>query len=660
MSPIKLACAVALLGLGACAMTPSPIASVDAGATAATDAEGALGDATAPSDGSPRLDGSAPGLRSEADDRLGGDAQTMCLDFEDNDGNGVLDCDEPICQSATVNPACCVGSVAEACCDAVGSIEVAAGEAGACGPTPCLAVDGEPLAALGGTVLAGEDLPTSTCGVRPAVGFAPVGAPGSQGLLALPQRINPAAEYVRIEGRIGAVGTAEAELAMAGFGLFPAQELGGTGRPLVAVVGSVTAGDIRVIVGDRVIHTEPLGDDCARSLFYAIVLSPSGDFRIERRPPDTTAWDATPLAAGRYDVRTDARVAMFGQQPNPPAEGPAAWVSDLRVEQRGCDRLAPTRPATPIVSAGGGQDVSGLAVFPRDDGGGYEALLTSGDQIHWLSVQSASGGLVSRSSGDPFADNIQPIWPGYARFRDVEVVRDREMHRVFLAAAAAGSDVFEIVETTYTPGASPSRPGTLGMTLTRVLSAADFAPMDAESPAAVSVDGPTAAVVNVGGAPRFVLAARVRYADGSSGIRVAPSLANAGGPSVFGRDARGVTTNGLVHANQSNDPDAFDRDEVADPQLVVIDGVARVHYAGRRGTRWSIGTIVASPDFSRFTPVSREPLLGPSGAGFDALGVSEPVLVRRAATDWLYFAGSDGARRSVGVARQGVVEGTLP
>ena len=101
----------------------------------------------------------------------------------------------------------------------------------------------------------------------------------------------------------------------------------------------------------------------------------------------------------------------------------------------------------------------------------------------------------------------------------------------------------------------------------------------------------------------------------------------------------------------------FDRDEVADPNLVVIDGVARVLYAGRRGTRWSIGSIVASPDFTHFAPVDVAPLLGPSASGFDALGVSEPLLVRRDDVDWLYFAGTDGARRGVGVARQDVLGG---
>jgi hypothetical protein len=67
--------------------------------------------------------------------------------------------------------------------------------------------------------------------------------------------------------------------------------------------------------------------------------------------------------------------------------------------------------------------------------------------------------------------------------------------------------------------------------------------------------------------------------------------------------------------------------------------------------------VVASPRFDYFIPVSDTPILGPSGEGFDALGVTEPTLVTRASTSWLYFAGTDGARHSLGLAVQPVLGG---
>ena len=651
MSPTKLACVLSLLGLAACASSEPRAATVDVGLSPLDADAGVFS-----SDAMLSVDGAAPGVLPEADYVAeGGTRGSACLDFVDNNRDGVFDCDEVQCQDATVNPACCVGSTSASCCIRDEDVTVTASD---CAGAPCLQVGDTTLAATNGRVVRGSDLPTG-CDIPPESGFAPFGSVGSHGFMVLPQRVNPAAAHIRIEGRIGAADVSTSEVAAAGFGLFSEQGIGSVARPLVAVVASATSDDVRVIVGDRVIATETLGSSgCARSLRYAIALSPDGTFRVERRAPADGTWDATPVATGNFDLLPGARVAMFGQQPNPDG-APVTWVSELAVLQEGCDRLTPARPETPTVAAGTSDDVTGVAVFPRDGSGAYEALITSGDQIHWLAVQSASGGLVSTAPGDPFGDNIQPVWPGYARFQDIEVLRHAGTHRVFLAAAPAGSDTFEIVETSYTPSVTAGTPGTLGTSVTRILGARDFGASGGS--AAVSVDGPAAAVVSVGGREGVVLLARVRYADGHSEIRVSPALPDASDfespAGVVGRDASGVTTNGLVHASQSLTADAFDRDEVADPNLVVIDGVARVLYAGRRGTRWSIGSIVASPDFTHFAPVDVAPLLGPSASGFDALGVSEPLLVRRDDVDWLYFAGTDGARRGVGVARQDVLGG---
>ncbi|MFO0709363.1 MAG: hypothetical protein U0353_05965 [Sandaracinus sp.] len=634
----------ALLGLTACA---------DIGALRAEDTgpPPSFGDAAVAGP-----DAGAPAPRSEAS--FGDDnGRSACLDFVDNNEDGVLDCDETECQSRLANPSCCVGSTAEACCTAE-EISVVT----TCASGSCLEVAGESLSSAHGQIFAAADLPGG-CTAATAAAYAPIGTAVTHDWMALPasQDLDLLSARVEVSARLGmGASTPRGEVAAAGFGVFTEQGLGAMARPLVGVVTSVTSNDLRVIVGDRVVTTIDLPDGaCARDSAVQLSLTPDGRFTVHRRDPGVSGsgW-GEPVASGSFDAVPHARIAMFGQQPNPDAQ-PAAWVSELAVTVNGCDRLAPARAAAPTVRAAGAHDVTGIAVFPSSVGAStHDALVTSDDQIYWMSVQAGSGGLVSTVSSDPFADNIQPSWHDYRHFEDIEVVVHGGVHQVFLAAARGDDGVFEIVSTEYTPSTTAGMPGTLG-TPAVVLTAAQLSRMGAT---AVSVDGPSVAWVSAEAS--LVMAVRVRFEDGHSEIRIAPAEsllateADFASPNVQGRDASGVTTDGLVHANQATRLDAFDRDEVADPQIVETDGVVRVLFAGRRGTRWALGSIVASPDFQFFIPVSNTPFLEPSGAGFDALGVSEPQLVRRGGIDWLYFAGSDGARRGIGLAVQPVVQGT--
>jgi len=671
----SLLCATSLLVLAGCATGPGADSRAwdaaaaagaggafgDPGREASTEAgDAGLGPAASADAG---IDaGSAP-ARTEASfgDTVAGDA---CFNFADDDMNGVADCADPTCASPTVNIACCVASTARDCCVAPATDTVQPRGLCASAGTQCLEVDRTELLPTLGDVYPAALLP-GTCSVTPGLGFAPIGTDTSHGYLPLPDTYDPAAAYITITGRIGVADVMDPRVAAAGFGLFAPQGLGAIARPLVGIAASATSDDLRVIVGDRVVATADLSTEtCGRSWDYQIRLTPMGGFEVYGRAPGAdpadTSWGER-IAGGSYDVVREARVAMFGQQPNPMSGGPTAWVSDLTVGQSGCDLLAPARRRDAIVPAGTTHDVTGISVFPRDASitTAYEALVTSGDQVYWMSARTVDGVLVSGAgSGDPFAFNIQPAsWTGYARFQDIEVLLDGGTHHVFVAAAPAGDPSFRILHAEYVPAAGPG-PGVLSA-VTNLLSADEFddtmAGLDA-----VSVDGVTA--LRRTGGVGIILAVRVRYADGTTAIRIAPEtvLDTAAGfesasPPVVGRGADGTTTDGLVAASQTREPTAFDRDEVADPQLVEEGGVVRVLYAGRRGTRWSLGMIVASPDFTHFAPADRAPFLGPSGSGFDALGVTEPFLVRREGFDRLYYAGSDGARRSIGLATQPVV-----
>src|SRR5690606_10270011 len=92
---------------------------------------------------------------------------------------------------------------------------------------------------------------------------------------------------------------------------------------------------------------------------------------------------------------------------------------------------------------------------------------------------------------------------------------------------------------------------------------------------------------------------------------------------------------------------AFDADEVAAPALYVDGaGILRLYYAGRRGSRWSIG-MIASGDGRIFAYAPSEPVLRASGTGHDALSVLDPSVVRVGDTLQLFHTASDGVAARV-------------
>jgi len=265
-----IACATSLLALVGChGLGPfrSGDPTVDAGAVP-SDASSSV-DASAPRDAGAGPSGSPDaGLPAEAnfDSSGGSGARASCFNFIDDDMNGAADCAAPTCDDPLVNTACCVASTASACCvDA--APDVVETRALACSGVAarCLQVAGSELVPTLGTVYSSDLLP-GTCSVMPGLGFAPLGTDSSHGFLPLPGAYAPASSYITISGRIGVADVADPRVAAAGFGLFAPQGLGAIARPLVGVVASATSNDVRVIVGDRVIHTEPLTTDtCGRS-----------------------------------------------------------------------------------------------------------------------------------------------------------------------------------------------------------------------------------------------------------------------------------------------------------------------------------------------------------------------------------------------------------
>src|SRR5690606_8306498 len=111
---------------------------------------------------------------------------------------------------------------------------------------------------------------------------------------------------------------------------------------------------------------------------------------------------------------------------------------------------------------------------------------------------------------------------------------------------------------------------------------------------------------------------------------------------------------------RSGTDDGFDRDEIGAARVLDLgDGVVRIFYAGRRGTRWSIGALVTTDLLHYDQAAGGEPLLGPSGAGFDALGVYSPELLASPVAGGIaqltmYYTGSAGTVSSLGLATQSI------
>ncbi len=93
----------------------------------------------------------------------------------------------------------------------------------------------------------------------------------------------------------------------------------------------------------------------------------------------------------------------------------------------------------------------------------------------------------------------------------------------------------------------------------------------------------------------------------------------------------------------------FDGDEVGEPSIRVVDDAYNLYYAGRRGTRWSIG-VWTSAELVYWRPVTvRRGILRGDGEGFDALGVRGPEILVEGASAKLFFVGEDGDQADLGV-----------
>lgn len=572
------------------------------GGPAALDA-GTLADAAMdPSDPPPEYD-------TSRDDGLA--AAAACFDGDDNDDNDRSDCDDASCQANV--PACCVGTFSDACCV----------------PGPPTAL---PFADCEGRLSAcpevadtfdvfGDTTPRrELIGLEAEPTFLPGGSEDDGGVL-FPERLDPRRGAIHLTAQVASSTSPPRSGALdaLAFGVVD----GGVDAsslvrvsPAAAFVVSRNRQEASLVVAGETVDRWPLIDDGFHR--YDLVIEPGGVVRFRADEGDWIASEAVVSLDG------ELRAVAYGRTSNPggPSAPAPVRARSLTVTRSACDAPAAlTRAPEAILPAS--DDAWGDAhpfvgrphAIRHPDGAGGErvrvALVVDG-AIH-LAEPDGEGLMLSTSFGEP----ALPA-PGEAWATDgVDAPKLRwtgDGLELWLTGWADG--VGTIARATWDEGTE--RFGSPDV----VLRPSD--PVESLDHAApFEVDG------------QLHLVVRERRADGTA--------------LALYRSAAGEWVRVTEVARASGELFAFDRDEVASPAVLIDGGVYRIYYAGRRGTRWSIG-LAASHDGARWERPLGGPVLRPSGDGFDAIGVRDPAPLRVGDELRLYYAGSDGARTRIGVA----------
>ncbi|AKF08098.1 hypothetical protein [Sandaracinus amylolyticus] len=609
-----------LVGCTAAGADRDPHGPTDASVMAGNDA----GPAPPEHDGGSGTDagGASPG-------REGLDNAAECFDGLDNDAVGGLDCADPGCGATAV---CCVGVASDACCNArlpgtaLPSLAACAGgAASACSALASARVFGgpEPIVDAEGALV-------------------PNGGESSDSGIVLEGEVHPRTARVTVRARIAAPTSCDGCIDAVAVSLANDDAIGPSVRGVTGLLVSGSRGDVSLLVGGAVAWTTPLPDDAPHD--YVLTVDPSGVVSLSSDMPGILE---ARVAAALPDAAL--RVVVHGRTTNRGAssEAPARLVS-LAIESSGCDIPdALARATSPLAPSGSVPWVSGSErapsiARPEDAPESATRLAFAAGGAIWLARPDGAGGFVPLDGGAvlspddqlPFGLRDPHLVPLEDRWLLLATALDAEGRRrvVRIEGGADWADTFDLE--------------TMRNLVTLPI-------VDPEGDV-VELDG--ASAVRAGSA--LYVAARAIRASGESAIVLLRAGSEADGAfelgDVCGTGCGSIAEGGTiaVHSAREDDPRAFDHDEVAAPALVHQGGVYRLYYAGRRGTRWSIGLLV-SIDL-RFFREGNEgaPVLTPSGQGADALGVLDPEPWIDGDTFVLLHTASDGVRTALRRATQ--------
>lgn len=604
--PLALACSA---GIDGRAPDTGPTRSDDAGSV-----DGGL--ASVPDVGA----GTDAGLGTEADAADPGAYAAACLDGVDQNAGGGVDCGDTSCSAA---PSCCVGTSSEICCTRPGAsvhLEFA------CAAPPC--------ADLASFTTFGDVGP-----VRTADGaFAPQSDRGTDSGGILGEPLDPRASIVTLSARLG-VPDGTGEVDAVGLGLLE----GGPSAhvvPLAAVVVSAARRQVLLLLGESIAGTAAAPTDGLLHE-YTLTVDPSG--RVT-----ATLHDGTTLGASVPLPSAPVRAAFFGRATNPGASGSAlpARIGSLDVSARGCDQpaaLTRVGPVTivdhtgaallasasdPSVASDGTDTYLAFAAAAMGSAGAsavFVAGLEGDGAFHVRAPSGATQPLLAPAAGEayesPALGFASGAWSLYA-------TRVHGGMRSLVVATSASADVLA-----------------LGAPSDVVVDLAG----DVSSPALVPGDPTRLVVRHAGGggaAPELVL-----LTLGTAGASATPSAGICGADSSC---VDGARAQAHVYAARSATI-TFDADDVDDPALILHDHVYRLYYAGRLGSRWSIGMLIAA-DIGYWRPANDgAPILAADGSGFDAVSVRAPSPIALDGALSLYYVGADGDSRTIALAQGAAV-----
>jgi hypothetical protein len=590
-------------------------------------------------------DGSSPdGGPRAADDESAG---VGCWDFLDNDANGVADCDESACATT---PLCCVGSSSAGCCMPTDEVALELGGCPGSGLDPLLACAGD-------ATVFGSPAPRLHEGA-----FVPNGDERFDSGLVLAPRVDPRVARVTFEARLTPGGACAGCVDTLGVGLVSRTLSFDDTVRVSADVGffaSTADGTIRLLVGGAVAAEtslaevqDLLGLGGGAPFMLTLTTSTEGRATLSAAQADGTG-PRTVFADVPYAPTGPARLVAWGRSSNRSDEEPApVRVSYLRVVSSLCDvPSALARASEPVLpdgldawwTAAGGVDSPSVVHYEEAGTARARLAFHHDGRIH-LAGSTAGGGF--RALSDPRLAENALLRPGAAAWM-ASAVRDPALSR----------DAMGLWELWFTGVAadgttSIGRAASAGATLE--LGPPEQVELPGAAPDTLGWDGPTVLSARVLGEERRFLAVRRRTETGSELVlfRLEEGSPVRADTATLDASDGSVQREGSVVHRASGAPERFDGDEVASPALVAHGDVLRLYYAGRRGTRWSIG-IALSADGVHWRALE-DPVLGGSGGGFDALSVRDPAPVLEGGELHLYHTGHDGVVASIGVARHAI------
>ena len=523
-----------------------------------------------------------------------------CFNGIDENGTGDADCDDAVCANS---PPCCIGATREACCAVVPEVQ-----------TLDLTACADPRTCAPMRVVSGFPVITTA----PSHRLTLVSSADVDAIVDFPSwAVTPRAERVVLRASISARTTSTLPVDAAAFGLWQGNTSATSANPDIGVVVSATRGDVSLIVGSRIVSARAIAADVDS---YALTIEPTGSVML------TAHRGAALVSSETQTVTIDlpsgrAVPVLFGRVAND--EVGAASITAFSVARSVCDIPAALARTAPLTFVGGDtfdpRSVTDPSVIVDGETTriAFAARTRADDSTRSLFLGTLEGNVVRDAIAVITTSNLETL--GALDDLSGPDLVARGGAQVDMHFAYRVGDIWDVAravdvlgERRIVPVATPTG----------------------------SFDDPTmlgnALIVraHVGASTRFV---RLDANADDGAFSEAP---------VCGTDvscAPGAMESDFILKN-SGEEIAFDRDEIRSAAVVQTSTTTRVYYAGRRGTRWSIGMLQSSGTgfYFRSTNAGAALLTG-SGAGSDALSVSAPTAWIDGDTLHLVYAGSDGA-----------------